>query len=370
MIYLDYSATTKADYRVLNYFNLACDKYFANANSPYKIGRNSRSEIRKANRMILSLLHLDNFEVIYTSCATEANNLAIKGVVQALKGAKKRIVTSVFEHSSVIAPINVLQKQGYTVNIVRHDKGGQVDLQHLKELMGPDVVLVSIASVNSEIGIRQPIDKIAAIAHESGAYFHCDVTQSIGKEFLNFEAIDLMTLSAHKFFGLKGIGALIKRQNVALAPQLHGGSSTTIYRAGTPNTPLILSLKKALGLAYKNYERKYAKVQSLNHYLRELLNTIPNVIINSPENGLPHILNFSLVGHLSQKIVETLSKQEIYVSNHSACGSSNDKSAAVLALSDSEERALSSIRVSISHLTNKREINGLVTAIEKASHKS
>ena len=365
MIYLDYSATTKPNRAVLEYFNLVSIKYFANANSIYSIGRNSKKAIKRASEQLLNTLGFDNHEIIYTSCATEANNLAIKGAVEALKGSKNRIITNLFEHSSVVAPINILQKKGIKVSIVHHDENGRVDLEHLKSLMGPDVALVSIGSVNSEIGIRQPLFEIAKIVHEGGSVFHCDATQSIGKEVLGLHEADLVTFSAHKFYGIKGIGALVKHKDVLLTAQLHGGTSTTAYRAGTPNTPLILSLKKAVTSIYKNHAKRYAKVKLLNMYLRGLLNQIPNIIINSPKDALPHILNFSVLGVSSQKLVNDLSKKEIYLSNHSACSSNNEKSLAVLALTNDEKRALSSIRVSISHLTTKHEIDMLIKDLKK-----
>jgi len=364
VIYLDYSATTKPDIRVLKYYNCVIDKYFANANSLYHIGRLSKGAIRKASTKILKTLGFDDHEIIYTSCATEANNLAIKGVIEA-NGDKRRIITTILEHSSIIAPINALQRKGIVVSNVRLDDDGSVDLNHLKQLMGPDVALVSIGSVNSEIGIRQPIEEIAKIVHESGALFHCDATQSIGKEIISFGVADFITFSAHKFYGMQGIGALIKRNGVSLNPQLNGGASTTVYRSGTPNTALILSLWKAINLIYEHHDQNYAKVQSLNSYLRNLLAKIPTVVINSPQEGLPHILNFSFLSHSSRCVVASLSRQEICLSNHSACSSNNRKSLAVLALTGDERRALSSLRVSISHLTTKSELRKFVAALKK-----
>lgn len=365
MIYLDYSATTKTDPRVLDYFNLVSEKYFANANSPYEIGRESRAAINRAGRKILRILGCPSHEVIYTSSATEANNLVIKGVYESYKGTRKRIITDQLEHSSVVAAINVLQHQGAIIDIVHHDKDGKVDLNHLRELMKRDIALVSIGSVNSELGIRQPISEIARIVHDAGSLFHCDVTQSVGKEIVNFDVIDYLTFSAHKFYGIKGIGALLKRQGAPLVPQIHGGHSTTIYRSGTPSTPLILSLAKALDLAYHNHSHKHDKVVNMNSYLRNQLASFSKIRINSPKDALPHILNFSLRGHMSRDVVELLSKKEIYISNHSACASNTDKSLAVLALTNDEELAVSSLRVSLSHLTTKGELNHLVNEIKK-----
>jgi cysteine desulfurase len=369
VIYLDYSATTNTDSRVLRHFISASEKYFGNANSLYKIGKKSKAAINRASKEILSILGCSEHEIIYTSGATEANNLVIKGVLESFKGSKNRIITSYFEHSSIVAPINVLQKNGVVVDLVRHDVDGRIDLSHLKELLGPDVALVSIGAVNSEIGIRQPIVEIAALVHEAGSLFHCDATQSIGKEKIDLSVADYLSFSAHKFYGIKGIGALIKRHDVPLASQINGGHSTTIYRSGTPAAPLILSTKKALQLAYKNNERKYRKVAVLNAYLRRLLNKIPNAIINSPKDGIPHILNFSLIGHASRTVVKELSRLDIYISNHSACSSDTRKSLVVMALYDDQKRATSSLRVSISHLTTKLELRQLFSALKKVNTK-
>ncbi|MDD4154370.1 MAG: cysteine desulfurase family protein [Bacilli bacterium] len=365
MIYLDYSATTKTDSRVLSYFNLASEKYFANANSLYKIGKKAKGAINRAGQQILRILNFDSHEIIFTSCATEANNLVIKGVIESFKGRKKRIITTMFEHSSIIGPINALQKNGYLVSVVRHNENGQVDLEDLQKLLSEDVALVSIGSVNSEIGIRQPIEEIAEIVHEAGSLLHCDATQSIGKEIINLNVVDYVTFSAHKFYGVKGIGALVKRYSAPLSSQINGGNSTTIYRSGTPATPLILSLKKALQLIYKNHDRKYQKVKTLNAFLRRRLTKIPNVIINSPVGGLPHILNFSIMGYSSRKMIKELSKFDIYVSNHSACASNTSKSQAILALTDDQKRASSSLRVSLSHLTTKLELRMFLASLKK-----
>lgn len=366
MIYLDYSATTKTDSRITEYFNLVSEKYFANANSPYVIGHAAKKAIDRAGQKIVNLLGCANHEIIYTSSATEANNLAIKGVYESFKGTKKRIITDLFEHSSVIGTINYLQRQGAIVDIVRHEKNGKVDLKHLKELMKSDVVLVSISSVNSELGIRQPIKQIARIIHEAGGLFHCDVTQSVGKEVIDFNDADYLTFSAHKFYGIKGVGALVKRKGAPLMPQIHGGTSTTVYRAGTPSTPLILSMSKALALVLKNHASKFDKVASLNTYLRDQLSSFSKVTINSPKDALPHILNFSTRGFSSRGVVNYLSKKEIYISNHSACASNTDKSLAVLALTNDEELAMSSLRISISYLSKKSELNRLIAELKKA----
>ena len=365
MLYLDYSATTPPNVEVLKEFLLDNYQYFANANALYSLGDTNKKAIKNIERSILKHLNLVKYEIVFTSGATEANNLVIKGLSEYLKDEKKRIITSSLEHSSIVAPFNDLAKKGFVVNLVNHHESGEIDLEHLKELLGPDVAFVSLSSLNSETGVRQPIEQISKLVRNVGAYFHCDITQTLGKEKINFSAIDLMTFSAHKFYGLQGIGALIKRKDIKLIKQIQGGRSTSNYRSGTPSVPLIRSLWRALSLANQGLDQKYNKVQSLNDYLRIQLEKNPSVVINSPLNSIPHILNFSLLGTNSSKVVKELSKQEIYISNHTACTSQTTISHVIYQLTQNKKRANSSLRVSLSHLTHKKDLKYLILELRK-----
>ncbi len=365
MVYLDYSATTFTNDKVLDYF-IKINKYYnANPNSNHLLGKQSKSIIDKTTKKISKLLKVKESEIIYTSGSSESNNLAIKGVM--LRSNKKHIITTSFEHSSVVAPTNYLQRNNYIVDIVKTDKYGRVDINNLKELITKDTALVSITAVNSEIGIIEPIEKIGKFlkANYPDIIYHVDLTQLITKKIVDLTNIDLASFSAHKFYGIKGVGCLIKKDNIKIEPIIHGGKSTTNYRSGTPATSLIASLGIALELAYKDMDKKYNKIVELNNYLKDKLSKLNNIHINSNEYCLPHILNFSVVGKNPNKIQEYLSKKDIYISTQTACATGSTISPSVLALTNNEAYAKSSLRVSISHLTTKKEIDIFIKELSK-----
>ena len=369
MVYLDYSATTPANKEVLDTFVKASEKYIGNPNSLHKLGTDAKNLIDSATNQIKEILKTDK-EVIYTSGSSESNNLVIKGICSRYKNRGNHIIISPFEHSSIVAPVNYLMDRGFEVDFVNLDENGMVDLNHLKSLMRDTTILVSIASVNSEIGLLQPIDEIGKIVKEyPKCYFHSDMTQSIGKVSVPMDNVDFVSFSAHKFFGVKGIGVLLKNENIVIDPLIHGGKSTTVYRSGTPALPLIASLSKALRLAYEDFDKKYSHVLELNNYLKESLNKYKNVFINSNDYSIPHILNISVIGVKPETMLHALEEYDIYISTQSACSSSNTVSKAVLNLTHDEERAKSSVRVSISCLTTKEEINIFLDAFDKCYNK-
>lgn len=357
MIYLDYSATTKTSDEVLDTFVKCSKEYIGNPNSLHTLGVESKNLIDKATEQIANLLNIKKDEIIYTSGSSESNNLAIKGICEKYKNRGKHIITTSLEHSSIYGPIDYLLDKGYTVDFVKLDQNGQVDLENLKELLTDDTILVSINAVNSELGIVQPLDKISKIIKEyPKCFFHSDMTQAIGKIKVNLEDIDLISFSAHKFFGIKGIGVLIKKEKIELTPLIHGGKSTTVYRSGTPCLPLIVSTSKALRIALENLDEKYNHVNNLNKYLKEELSKYEKVRINSNDYSIPHILNISVLGVKPETMLHALEKYNIFISTQSACSSSNTKSKAVYAVTQDNDKALSSIRISISYITTKEEI--------------
>ncbi len=365
MVYLDYSATTPVDTKVLDTFNKVSLEFIGNSNSLHTLGVRSKDLINSSTEMVKKVLNLKNSEVIYTSGSTESNNLAIKGICEKYKSRGTHIITTPFEHSSVYGPLNYLTDNGYEVDFVNIDSNGQVDLNDLKSKLRDDTVLVSIVAVNSEIGILQPIEKIKEILKEyPKCFFHVDATQAIGKIKIDLNEIDLVSFSAHKFFGLKGIGALIKRDNVNLEPQIHGGKSTTNYRSGTPAVALIASLAKSLRLIYENIDNDYEHILALNKYLKSKLENYSEVKINSNDYSIPHILNFSILGVKPETMLHALEKDCIYISTQSAC-STGASSKAVLTLTNDEKRANSSLRVSISKLTTKEEIDKFIEVFDK-----
>lgn len=366
MTYLDYSATTPVNKEVLDSFNKICLEYIGNPNSLHKLGIQANEMINKATKQIAELLHVKSNEIIYTSGSSESNNLAIKGIASKYKNRGQHIITTPFEHSSINGPLNYLTDNGFEVDIVKLDENGLVDLEDLKTLIKDTTILVSINSVNSEIGLRQPIEQIGEILKKyPKTFFHVDMTQSVGKIDIPLDDIDLMSFSAHKIYGLKGIGCLIKKEKINLEPLIHGGKSTTIYRSGTPAVGLICSISKALRLALENLDEKYNHVKKLNEYLKENLKKYKDVYINSNDYSIPFMLNISILGMKPETLLHALEEDDIYISTQSACSSNTTISKAVLKLTKDEKRAESSVRISISNLTTKQEIDTFLKSFDK-----
>ena len=370
MVYLDYSATTPVDSEVIRTFSKACEDYWANPNSLHKEGVKANSLINAATEQIASILGVKPCEIIYTSGASESNNTAIKGICLKYQNRGKHIITTEFEHSSIYGPIGYLQKLGFDVDFVKTLDNGKVDLEHLKSLIREDTILVSITAVNSEIGIIEPIEEIGLMLKEyPKIFYHVDMTQSIGKMKLDLSNVDLASFSAHKFFGVKGIGVLMKKESINIEPIIHGGKSTTIYRSGTPATPLIASISKALRLVCTDIDKHYEYVKDINRYVRDELGKYELVKVNSPDDALPYILNISVLGVKPEVLLHSLEEDEIYISTQTACSSKTDESKAVFALTKDSERSKSSVRISLSYKTTKEEIEVFLKVFDKCYKK-
>ena len=365
MIYLDYSANTPVDARVLEQFCAVERRCIGNANSHHQAGSAAKAEIDAATIKIASLLGVQPAEIIYTSGASEANNFALKGLARLSRHTGRHIISTPLEHSSVSGTLTALQEQGYEIDLLDVKQDGTVDLEHLKDLLRPDTICVAITLVDSELGVVQPVQEIAAILK---AYPHChlyvDATQAVGKIPVSFEGVDTMSLTAHKFYGLNGIGLLIKRRNLALEPLIHGGESTTIYRSGTPTVALASSLACALDLAVTDLPGRVDHVAKLNTELRAALSTYPLVRINSPEHAIPHVLNLSVRNVKGTVFQRELDAKGVCVSVKSACSSDGLPSRAVFAVSRDRRNALSSWRISLSHLTTEDEIKAFLQAFD------
>lgn len=370
MIYLDYSATTPVNEEVLDSFYKTTKKYIGNPNSLHKLGLESNKIITAATFSIASILKVKPNEIIYTSGASESNNTAIKGICLKYQNRGKHIITTSLEHSSVIAPIAYLQNIGFEVDFVKLDSNGIVDLKDLKKLIRDDTILVSIASVNSEVGVIQPISEIGKIVKQNKkTFFHSDITQSVGKIDIDLSLVDLASFSAQKIYGIKGIGCLIKKGKIVIDPLIHGGKSTTVYRSGTPATALIISLAKALKLIYIDKEKKYNYVLELNEYLKEKLKKIKQVHINSNSFCVPHILNISVSNIKPETMQHALEMHDIYISTKTACSNSNNISEAVLSITNNRDFASYSIRISLSYLTTREELDIFVKNLKEEINK-
>ena len=370
MVYLDYSATTPVDDEVLKTYNKVTKEYPGNSNSLHSLGVASKKLEDYATERISKLLGVKTSEIIYTSGASESNNTAIKGICLKYQNRGKHIITTYLEHSSIIAPLNYLSDMGFEVDFVKIDNNGLVDLEDLKRLLRDDTILVSICAVDSEIGLAQPIKEISQILKNyPKCFFHVDCTQALGKISLDFKDIDLASMSAHKIYGLKGIGLLIKKENINIEPLIHGGKSTTPFRSGTPALPLIVSLMKAIELIVPNINTNKEYIIKLNKKIKAKLKEYPLVHINSTINSIPNTINFSLKKIKPETFLHALDEKEIYISTKSACSSSNSMSNAVYALTKDSELSNHSLRISLSHKTTEEELEIFLKAFDECYKK-
>ena len=364
MIYLDYSATTPVDPEVIDTYSRVCREFIGNPNSLHKLGVEAKKLIDASTKQIADILGVKTSEIIYTSGASESNNTAIKGIALKYQNRGKHIITTELEHSSVIAPVSYLTSLGFEVDFVKLDENGLVDLEDLERLIRDDTILVSIAAVNSEVGVAQPIDKIAEVVKKyPKCYFHSDITQCIGKQRIDLTNVDLASLSGQKFFGMKGVGILIKKESIVIEPLIHGGKSTTVFRSGTPATPLIASISKAMRLAYDDFDTKLKQVKEIHDYLIDKIKDL-DIYINSNDYCLPNMVNVSLKNIKPETMQHALEEYDIYISTQTAC-SSAEYSKAVYAVTRDKEKSRHSIRISLSYKTTKEEIDKFVEVFTK-----
>ena len=339
MVYLDYSATTPIDERVIEAWVNAEKNYFANANSSHALGLKAKVFNDENIQKIAQSLNIEVEEFILTSSAVEANNFAIKGAYYK-NPHKKHIITSEFEHASVVAAINSLDLE---VDFIALDENGLYDIHSLKNLVKENTLMVTLVAVDSETGIRQPVEEVAQYCKENKILFHCDATQALGKTMIDFKDMDCVSISAHKIYGPKGVGALIKKKSVKLVPLLHGGHSLTPFRSSTPASALLAAFQKAIELAIGELDERIDKVRQLNIYLRNALANNPKIHINSNDVSIPHIFNLSIADSHPEKDLIRLSDKGIYCSSKSACSGQEEFSKSVYALSKNEDYAKTSL---------------------------
>lgn len=366
MIYLDYAANTPVDKEVLDYYYDISLKYYGNPNSKHILGREAKRVVDESTKKIAKLLNVREDEIIYTSGSTESNNLALKGVAEKYKEKGKHIIISALEHSSIVASANYLLDQGFDIDILPVKKDGLVDIDELKRLLRDDTILVSVTSVDSEIGLKQPIEEIGKLLKKyPNTYFHTDATGAIGKVDIDFKDVDLVTFTPHKFYGINGMGVLIKKENVDLVPIINGGRSTTIYRSGTPIVPLIAATAKALDIALSKREERFNYVSKLNKKIIDHLKKYNIVHINNTENSIPFTINFSIKGVNSNDFAKKMDEEGVCISTKTSCSLEKAPSRAVYALTKDKNLSKESLRVSLSHLTASKEINEFFKIFDK-----
>ena len=358
MVYLDYAAATPIDNEVLDTYYEISKKYYANPNSSHKMGLEAKELIKECTNNIANTLNVLPEEMIYTSGATESNNLVIKGICERYKNRGKHILISALEHNSIVSAVTSMSEKGFEVEVIPVTKEGIIDIEALKDMLRKDTILVSICTVDSEIGLKQPLNEISKVLKEyPNTIFHTDASQAVGKVDIDYSLVDLATITPHKFYGPTGIGILVKKKNIDLKPQIEGGKSTTIYRSGTPSLPLIAASSKAISLAINNQNNRNNHIKELSNIVKDTLSKYNNVYINNTNDSIPHTINFSIKGIPALEVQRKLEEHNIYLSTKTSCCPIETPSKLVYALTKDKSLSSSSLRLSISHLTTKEEID-------------
>jgi cysteine desulfurase len=367
MIYLDYNATSPTDPRVVK----AMQPYFhdmsANPSSAHSAGHKARDAVDHARKRLADLLHSRIDEVYFTSGGTEADNIAVKGTAFTQE-KRKKIITSAIEHHAVLTTCNYMQKFGYHVVKVPVDQYGILDLAYLEDNIDENTLLVSIMHANNEVGTIEPIQEISRIAHRHGAIFHTDAVQTVGKMpvDINTLEIDMLSLSGHKFYGPKGVGALIARKGIRFDPLCHGGHHEGGKRAGTENVPGIVGLGEACDIAQHEMNDDESRVRQLRERLWTGLETaVPELKLNGhPETRLANTLNFSVRYIEGESMLLQLDAQGIYASSGSACTSGSlEASHVLLAMGVPHDMAHGSLRLSLGKFSTEFDVDKVVEVL-------
>lgn len=373
-VYLDYSATTPVKDEVLQEMIPYFKEHFGNPSSLYKIARESKDALTVARERLASLINADPKEVYFTSSGTEADNWAMFGVSDALKEKGNHIITTIIEHHAIIHTANYMMKHGIDVTFLDVNPDGTVDPDKLAEAITDKTVLVSIMYVNNEIGTVQNIKELAKIAKDRGVTFHTDGVQALGNVPCDVKdlGVDLMSMSAHKIYGPKGVGALYIKKGTKISNYLHGGAQEVKRRAGTENLPGIVGFGKAAQLAKENYENHVSHSKELRDYfIKRVTTEIPNTHVNGTmEHRHPGNANITFEYIEGEAILLLLNAKGIYVSTGSACSSASLVPSHVLAaLGVPVEMIHGTIRFTVGDFTSKEDIDYTIDALKEVVEK-
>ncbi len=367
-IYLDYNATTPVDRAVLEAMLPFFADSFGNAGSIHSCGQRGRSALDAARDSVAALIGAKPSEIVFTSGGTEGDNLALLGSVAASPQSRKHIITTTIEHHAVLNAAQALKRQGIEVTFVSVGSAGVVDPQDIRSALRPDTILISVMHANNELGTIQPIEEIGRIAAEADVRFHCDAVQSASKLPLDVErlGVDLLSISGHKIYGPKGVGALYVRAGTPLEPQLYGGHHERDRRAGTENVPGIVGFGKAAELVKMNLESDAARIEVLRDRLDEMLTgTLPSIRVNGDRSRrVANTTNLAFAGANGEALVIALDLQGIACSTGAACSSGAvEPSHVLLAIGLSPDEARSSLRFSLGRATTDAEIDRALAII-------
>ena len=371
-IYFDHAATTPVDKRVLEKMLPFFTENFGNANSQHVFGRNAVKYVDEARDSIAKIINAKPSEIYFTSGGTEADNWALRGIAHAYKNKGNRIIISPIEHAAMLSTAKALEKEGFKIDFMKVNAEGTVDLEHLKSIMGEGVILVACMTANNEVGTIEPIKEIANIAHEHGALTFTDAVQAAGVIKLDVAdlGVDLMSMSSHKIYGPKGIGALYVKNGVKIDSIITGGHQERMKRGGTTNVPAVVGFAEAFKIAANEMEENYKYVSSLrDRFISRVINEVPFVKLNgaSGSKRLPANADFSFEYIEGESILFSLDLAGIAVSSGSACSSGSlEPSHVLLALGLPEELAHGSIRFSFGKHNTVEEIDYAVEELKKA----
>lgn len=369
-IYADHAATTRLREEVLEAMLLWLREGYGNASSLYKLGRTARKAVENARRTVAEILGADANEIFFTSGGTEGDNAALRGVMACAAG--RHIVSTAFEHHAVLHTLEALQKTGCDVTLVQPDRSGHVSAEEICAALRPDTALISVMTANNELGTIQPIREIGKIAREKGISFHTDAVQAAGHIPLNVRnlCVDLLTLSAHKFGGPKGVGVLYLRRGTPFIPYLTGGAQERGKRAGTENVAGIVGLARALELAAAEMEEEAARLRTLRQRLTEGVLRIPFVRENGGGDRLPGIANFSFTAIEGEYIAMMLDQAGIAVSPGSACAAGSEEPSHVLtAIGLDRAAAKGGLRISLGYGNTEADVDAILQALSLAVEK-
>lgn len=372
--YFDNAATTKVKQEVLDEMIPFFNENYGNPSAVYAIAREAKKAIENSREKVASLIGANKNEIIFTSSGSEADNTAIKGIALKNKLKGNHIITTKIEHHAVLESCNFLEKQGFDITYLNVDKNGFIDLKELKNVITDKTILISIMFANNEIGTIEPIEDIAQIAKEKNIIFHTDAVQAVGNVKIDVKSmgIDMLSLSGHKIYGPKGIGALYVRQSIDFEKFMNGGHQEKNRRAGTENTAGIVGLGKASELANENIDNHIKQLKGLrDYYLEQVNKRISNIKINGAINArLPGNSNISFEGVNGSDLLYELDNVGICASSGSACNSEETKPSQVLsAIGLDEKEARSALRVTFGEFNTKEEVDYLVKNLEIAVKK-
>ncbi len=373
-VYLDNAATTRLIPEVLNEMMPYMTEVYGNPSSPHYFGQQSQMAVDRARQQVADAINAEANEIIFMSGGSEADNTAIRGVAERYAKKGRHIITTAVEHHAVLHTCQMLEKNGYEVTYLPVDEYGMVTVDQVREAIRPDTILVSIMFANNEVGTIMPIPEIGELCHEKGVLFHTDAVQAVGHLPIDVKAmhIDMLSMSAHKFHGPKGTGALYVRKGIVLPPLIYGGAQERNRRAGTENVPGIVGMGKAIELACTDLDEKNRRMMRLRDKLiEELPKRIPEIKLNGhPTKRLPNNVNFSIKYIEGESILLMLDLNGIAASSGSACTSGSlDPSHVLLAMGLTHEIAHGSVRMTLCDETSEDDIDYVLEVLPKVAER-